>query len=308
MSKLVIKLDASAAKESSCIRRLYWNIVKGYRVSLQANDVEFGTAFHIFRKIIRTDKTLLSEALDKTCNYFSEKPMYIKPKKKYLDLEYLKQVCSMYYVNVVQDDDHIPIVTPSGEALLEQKFSLPYYTDEDVDILVCGTIDELGVITKGAHYIMDAKTTSMWNQDEFLNNYTLDAQMRWYAWCIYQYAKYFPDSIVAQFATHNFGIKIDGIFLSGKDKFEFKRSSLFPITKRDIMEFELLLNDLVTSLVRSVKSNILPFRQGTINGSCITKYGPCKFFGPCAAPDDIATGHILKNNFVQVDYNPLNFS
>jgi len=79
---LILHLDATALGRSSCMRRTYYDVVKGYTSKLKNNDMEFGQAAHLFKAEIRkgTDISFLA-GLQKAKKYYTTKPMLIKKDK-----------------------------------------------------------------------------------------------------------------------------------------------------------------------------------------------------------------------------------
>jgi hypothetical protein len=310
MQKTLIILDASALKESACGLRLFRNVVLGYRGKLNYNDIEFGSAFHLFRKIFREKGMAgMAEGMMAATDYFNNKPMLVKHNKKYLDVLFLQKTC-LSYATTYENDNFKPVVD-GGEALLELTFSFPYYVDDEVEILMAGTMDEIGKFINGTYAVCDAKTSSVWNIEDYFRSYYLSPQLLFYRWTLRKYAEMFPDTIYAKINMHDVALFIDGIFYKGKDAEPiFKRSEVFLFEDAKLNEFEQLLHREVMKLVADVKKfradpTYQPMRQGMINGACETVYGHCKYHAACAAKQAEWSEAVLKNNFVQRFYNPL---
>ena len=142
MSKILLRVDASAVKESSCSRRFFWNVVSGYREKLNTNDVEFGSAFHEFIKVMKLNGGNYAEAIMAAVERFNV-PMEIKKDKQYLTAQYLQRLCIRYWDEYVKQDSFETLTGSDGKALVEEKFSFPYYADDQVEVALCGTIDDL---------------------------------------------------------------------------------------------------------------------------------------------------------------------
>ncbi len=333
--KLLVMLDASSLSNSSCILRLFNIVVEGYKPKLENNDVCFGTAFHLFRKIFREKgEEGLAEGINVAKKYFLETPMREKPNKKYLNTTFLMKVCLGYAEKYAKDSfkpirvkvkkkiegsdnfdpgdrrDFIEIEEP----LLEIKGAFPYYVDDDIEILMAFTIDEIGKQENGIVSIMDAKTTSMWDIKSYFQSFELSPQLRFYKWALFKYAKAFPESFIGKLCDDIIGCQIDGIFYKGADKdVEYKRSDVMLFSDDPRMEeFESLIDSKVRKLVIKIKDwknrGFTPMREGMLNGSCETKYGKCDFFQSCAAIDKETRNVILDYNFIKKHYNPLSFS
>lgn len=305
MTKQLIMLDASAIKLSSCSRRLYLSVVKGYRSKVNGNDTEFGSAVHKFRAAFRQEPNY-GPAIHAATVYWETHPMYVKPQKKYLTKQHLHNVCLQYGTDILEKDNIKPLVNPvDGKALLEHRFAIEFYVDDNVEVLMCGTMDEIAKINNGAYVIQDLKTTSAYDVDDYLDSYRLSPQLLFYRTAVRRLAKKYPDSFWSDLNSQQIGCMIDGIFLKGKDVIEFKRSRPYFFTEGDIDEFELMLDTLLHKTILPHYRG-LPPREGVINGAC-TNYGKCPFFYICAAPDAIARDMMLSSQFKQEDYNPMKF-
>ena len=311
MNKTTLILDASAIKESACMLRLFNTVVLGYKGKISYNDVEFGTAFHIFRKIYR-EKGMpgMAEGMLAASAYYKDRPMLIKHNKKYLDLTFLQKVC-LEYATIYQQDNLTPVKDRDGEALLELTFAYPYYVDDEVEVLLAGTMDEIGKFHAGTYAIVDAKTTSVWDIDSYFRAYYLNAQLLFYRVALNYYASAHPESIFAEINKFDVACMIDGIFLKGATADPiFRRSEVFLFSAEQVAEFEVLLRRKIMELVGHVKmwrqdANYRPLREGMINTACETVYGPCKYHPACAAKDPQWREAVYENNFRVKSYNPL---
>lgn len=323
--KLVVILDASAFKESSCLLRLFNNTVIGYRAGINDNVIEFGTAFHLFRAHLREHgPDSFGAAVQQAVTYYKNTPMRVAPEKKYLTEAFLSTTCLGYYIKYQKDSlevirypkerfgidsDHplVPLIEPWT------KFVLPYYSDDLVDILLAGTIDEIALQSRACVLITDCKTSGVWKIKEYLDGYKLDPQLKFYVMVTEMYAELYPDSIFAELLNkYPIGAVIDGIFYKGSDApVEYKRSDIIQFTKTSITRFKQLISVRIKQLVDAIhawkKEGILPPEEGMLNGSCSTKFGPCKYATACAMPDEESRKIIMENAFRIEHYNPMNF-
>lgn len=307
MTKQTIRIDASSLKHSYCLRHFYLDVVEGFTWHQSNNDMEFGNAFHTFKNTLALTNNL-GAALLAAREYYS-RPMTIKSNKKYLTLNYLLTVCQDYE-SYWSDRNEFETLVCEGRPLSELRFSIPYYSDDFVEIKLCGTIDDLCKHKRGCYAIRDFKTTSSGDIDEYFAGYELSTQLMVYYLAVQFYAKMYPNSIWSEVVKTKFACFIDGIFLRGKDKpVEFKRSDMIFFSDERVEEFNAMLTEKCKQLaafVASIKDpNDLPKREGLLNGSCHMTFGPCKYFKVCAAPDEIAGRFILNNNFARREYNPL---
>jgi len=304
--KLIIRIDASALKESSCLRRFYWNTISGYRSRVNTNDLEFGSAFHEFVRVMKGDPGNYAAAVKAAQDRYKV-PMDIKEKKQYMTATYLTNLCISFWQEWVEKDDFETVVK-DGKPLVELKFSYPYYADDQVEVLLCGTIDDICKHKHGTYALRDYKTTSVYDSVAYLSGYLLSPQLMFYKMIVDYYGRTYPNSLFGELSTKNIACFIDGVFLSGASKPpSFKRSDVFVFNARQMAEFEKLVNQRVMELVAYVKQNVLPDRQGMVNGACQTVYGKCKYFNACIQSDEIGTIAALNKHFIQAEYNPLKF-
>lgn len=308
--KLIVMLNASAIKISGCSLNLFNTIIEGYTTKLQANDVEFGSAFHRFKAAFKKwGREGFAKGLQEAQEYFNATPMYVKSNKKYLDCKFLLQAC-LGYAETYEKDSFELLKLENGEPLIELPFCFPIHVDELCEILIVGTMDEIGKFNNGIYSIEDVKTTSVWNVDEYLNSYRLSPQLYFYRWAIRQYAKAQPDGFFAKMEQDVIGCHINGVFFKGKDKpIEYKRSDVMIFKEAELLEFELMLVDKIKQLIEIIHSWLTtgnkPPREGMLNGSCTTIFGPCKFSNACAATDKETRDIILEQSFIKRFYNPL---
>lgn len=307
MNKTILRIDASALKESACARRFYWNVVSGWRTAVNTNDIEFGSAVHEFIKVMRLNPGRYDMAIQAAQKRFSV-PMTVKDTKKYLTPTYLTTTCLNFWQDWIEKDQFETCKAEDGTPLVELKFSYPYYADDQVEVLLCGTIDDICKHKHGTYALRDYKTTSVYRADDYLAGYNLSPQLLFYKMIVDFYGRTYPDSLFGEYSKRNIACMIDALFLKGASKpAEFKRSEVFVFEPTQVAEFERLVRQRIMNLVDYVKREVLPEREGMVNGACQTVYGPCKYFGACIQRDAVGTELMLKRHYVQVEYNPLAF-
>lgn len=327
MQKTTISIDASAIKESSCGLRLFYNVVIGYKEKFPNNDIVWGKAFHTFREKFRVTRNCFA-GMTLATKQFQTTPMHEKSNKQYLTTHFITDAAMQYeieYENDMLDTvyvspdfmqlnyngvDKVPLVEPVT------RFSFPYIVEEDIDVLVCGTMDELAKQRGGNYLIVDCKTTGAWDIRSYFQGYHLDPQLLMYRFALKEYAKAHPDSIWDQIDKTQVGCMIEGVFYKGgtsggRPSITFKRSDPFYFQQWQLDEFDSLLTKICRSLIEDVRrwktTGKLPLRQGISNSSCTTKYGLCKYFGACVKVDAEARESELEYHFIKKQYNPLNF-
>lgn len=312
-SRLTIMLDASVLRDSSCMLRLYRKCIEGYTNRINSVDIEFGSAFHLYRKLIDTsDGSELSKlvALQQAMLSFQNTEKYMKQTKLHLTPEFLGRVCKDYSDTYpTQQEDYSVVVDPvTTNPLVELKIAYPYYItpEEDIEVLICGTIDKLTYCKSAGFYtIADYKTTSVWDSAKYFQPYELSCQLMFYKLLVGKFAEAYPASIIARiYSGGNIGAFIDGVFLS-KTGATFKRSEVFFYPPSRMLEFELLVRQKMYSLISLIRSKNLT-RDGMLNGSCEKVYGLCNFFQSCCEEDSSNRQMILDEQFVKRTYNPMN--
>lgn len=308
--KLTVILDASAFSTSSCLLRLFLTVVEGYTEKIQNNDVEWGSAFHKFRAHYREHgESGIGLAINKATTYYENKPMRIKSNKKYLTKEFLLTACMEYAVKY-EKDNIVPVRTSSGEVLLELRFAFPYYIDPLVEILLAGTMDEIGKIKNGIYVVPDCKSSGVWNVEEYFTSYQVSSQLYFYRWALKKYGEMYPDSIFGEIAKDEVGVLIDGVFYKGAvEPIVYRRSNVMLLSQNTLVEFEHLIKDKVMELVSFIyiwlKEKVKPPRFGILNGACKTPYGLCPFAISCASNDNLTQEAILEAQFIKRFYNPM---
>ena len=309
--KLTIMLDASGLSESACGLRLFNTIIAGYKQKLNYNDMEFGTAFHKFRaKFKEHGEDGIAAGIIEAKKHYEETPMLWKSQKKYMTREYLVNACVLY-ATTYADDDYTPVEI-NGEKAIELKFAIDYYSDDKVDLILSGTIDDVSKMRNGPYTIIDAKTTSVWDKTTYFNGYNLSPQLFFYRLAIAEYAKRAPNSVFGEMQQTEVAIVIDGIFCSGKDKpVDLKRSIPIIIKEDTLAEFKILVDRKVQRVVDIAHAWLdkgeKPLREGMVNGACEGKFGACKFFPACSGVDAWCREEMMSRLYVKRFYNPLEF-
>lgn len=315
--KLIFMIDASAMRESGCMRRLYWTTVSGYRGKIPANDMVYGSAFHKFAELLDRTSGNVSEALIAAHKIYQPAHYFIKETKSYLTLDHLTKTCMDYFSKVWlrkrERNDEFELLWADGQPLVEKKFCFPYMSCPQFDLLMSGTMDKLGKFRGGCYGIGDYKTTMSWGDTlKYFHSYRLDPQFRIYTLMLYKLAEMYPGSVYEEMVRGRLSFFIEGVFYSKAQPTVFERSEVFHIKKDALDRFEQILKQRVQMLAAHILQNLnteeqIPFEEGTLNGNCQNKFGDCKFYNVCAAPDSVAQGHLLRNQFVQRYYNPLEF-
>ncbi len=303
--KLELNIDASSLSESGCILRWKNVVIDGFREKISGASLVYGSAFHKFQEtMIRTHgdvhkaKVAMSEVFNR--------PKQQSKTSWLLDERHLFSTCYTYWEDVVLKDSQFDLLLlPNDEPAVEQTFSFRYYEDDHIIVNLCGTIDRIGKVKNGCYVIRDYKTTSKYNVREYLNEYRMSKQLRFYRLALRIMAQRYPESVLGQIGATNVGARIDGVFLKARPTDNvYESSDVFLFSDESINEFESLLQVYIGKLSEAVAKNHFP-REGIINGSCQSQY-KCKFWNVCQAPAEIRPV-MLERDFNKVVYNPLKF-
>jgi hypothetical protein len=315
-TKRIIKIDASALKNASCMLAFYNTVVEGYTTELNNNDVEFGSAVHLFIKIMFETDGNFATAMKAARNYYENKKMIVKYQKKYLDVLHLCKTCTDYWFWLQnKGSDFQVLVNPTtGIPAVEITFSIKYYEDDYVIIYLEGTIDKLGKFINGCYAIGDYKTTSSRDAMEYFIAYRASTQLKFYLFCIKLYAQQNPGSMIAEACkVGQIGAFIDGVFLNGKDKTDFHRSEIFFFKDEEMATYKILLDQKITKLVEHIRDNTIPLPEGMLTDTCSKPENSvggawrCRFWNACTQPDSIARQHVFNHHFVKRPYEPTMF-
>jgi len=303
-----ILLDASAMRESSCILRLYHKVVQGYTKIVQPNDLVFGSAFHCFAKVkdeTGDEMTALAEAV----SYYRKTPKYIKPKKEYLDENYLTSTC-LSLSSAFTPDIYDIVRFDNGKPFVEQRIAYPYYVtpERDIEVVLCGTLDKLMFNRVAGFYVIsDYKTTSLWNSQQYFEIYSLSTQLMMYKLLLTLYAKLLPEvSLLQKVSTQPLGCLIEGVFIQPSKSARFERSEVYWFSQEKMEEFErglhLFIQEKLVPAIRAPNERL--YREGILNGSCERVFGRCDFAGVCESEGE-RRDEILNEEFGRMAYNPL---
>ncbi len=112
--KHIVVLDASAVRTSACMLRIWHTVINGYRQKVMPNDVEYGSAFHLFVSEMKRQDGNMHVAMKEARNYWKNTPMFIKPKKLYLNEAHLQMTCMQYWEYVGGVDTKETLITENG--------------------------------------------------------------------------------------------------------------------------------------------------------------------------------------------------
>lgn len=307
--KTVINLNASSLRDSSCLLAWHRKVVEGYRAPRNSCDIVYGTAVHKFIDTMFKTSGNLAAARDAALLAFRV-PKFDKPKKLHMsDERHMLSTCFNLWEDHLSKDTTFEVVRlPNGQPATECTFSFKYRETESCVVNLVGTIDTIGKIRGGCYAIRDFKTTSSWDSDNYLANYEMSSQLRFYVMALKLAAEREPDSVLGQIGKTQVGAFIDAIFIKPKSCDNVvERSEVFQFKDKDLAEFRAGIDDFVTEICEAERcKETHPIkRQGIVTGCCEKKFGRCDFWNVCKTNDPTIAALLLKRDFVQQPYDPL---
>ena len=345
--KIVIRVNASSLKESTCMLRWTNTILHGYHGCASSAAAVYGVAIHKYvDTMFKTDGDMRL-ARDRMLAAFRVPKFPAGKNSQHLEDErHLIPTAYNVWDDLVMKDDKYEVMkitskcwwcegngcTEPNEAncnvggggfgpkcehcngtgmkeqpATEVTFSVKFYEDAFCIIYLEGTIDTLGKIKGGCYAIRDFKTTSQYKKDEYLGDYEMSPQLKFYTLAWRLMAEQFPDSLLGQTGATNTGVFIDGIFLKAKvTDIEYQRSKVFIFTEQQISDFRKMLLKLCERLsdaAVAIKAEIQIPPEGLLNGSCKGEWGKCCYWNACMAGSNYQ--RVIDSNFKKKEYNPL---
>lgn len=275
--KKIIFLNASALKNSACIRRLALTL--GCSLGSESSIATFyGEAFHVFLAELFRGKDFI-KALESATDFFNNKPPNIF--EDHRNLEHLQEATTKYKLEYFYDN--LKTVTVNNEPIVEKTFAveaddlLP--ENSNYRLVLFGTIDAVCIDGQGDTVLVDHKTTSVFRKESYLEAYLTSTQLMFYKYVLKRYANKFPELS----GLSDVFCQINGIFLnkSGKST-QFMRSEKIHFSDAKIAMFEDMLKTILARLVNAFDSPSTPKPEGFITNVCNSAFGLCPFFRPCA--------------------------
>ena len=306
MSKRIIRIDASGIRGAAgCLRKLFLTVVSGYTSGKLLNDIEYGSAFHVFKQELYLTSNAFA-AFQAGSNYFRKRELnddgkpndnfVIRKNKEWLNLIHLCDTMTAYVdlVGEKHEKDNLTLLKrQDGVPRVEQTFEIPLHEDDEFIIFLVGTIDGVGQLRDGCHVIADTKTTATWDTKGYFAPYKMNPQIATYLWSVRWHLK--NKVGLSELEGKEVRAVIDGVFLSKTNPTKFERSEAFRYTDNMLDDFEIGLMGIVNELIQHIRTGKIPYREGLVHDSCGGKFKDvCPFFNACALPDD--------DSFVSVSY------
>jgi len=298
-----ILIDASALKESACLRRFNYMVVQGYRESVDGSyKAAYGNAMHRALKAFYSGENL-AKAIDLAVAYYEPYTQFIPQNEWRTPIHLIKSIRYYYRVGypfkLLTDNDNKPV--------LEVKFKIPYLKHTTMsnitDIYLVGTIDLISDY-EGTVCLVDHKTHAPFHKGQsalskFFKEYELSIQGMFYSWCYNQLTKqgYLPLVINGLFLYKN-TFNEDGKF----DGLQISQSQIITYPQSVMEEFITWAHQQIGLLVEMLDAHYIKPNFTCCNG----RFYPCKFFDYCKLPEQIQT-QAIEANMQRITYNPLAF-
>lgn len=317
--------SSALSQKSTCNLRLRYTICDGYvpygKDIGDYNDVHYGTCWHLYRQVLAATGGNHYKALVEAmgCWHKKEAQLISRGKhKNYITKDFLGGTILNFSNQYKMSADNPSwwnsvgnfsyFIRKDGSAFTEQKIQFPYYSCDSFDLILVGTIDALGFIND-SFVLLDDKTTSSYDIDDFFAKYKSSNQMMLYTWMIRKLSEMYPESELGQIFTDypNFSTSIFGVFHSAKEV-QFKRSPLITFNHRQMESFEaalvIKLAEIQELCHNFVNHPTYKHREGFINGMCLPYGSPCPYVAACTSESEEDEEATLKAMFQQKPYNP----
>ena len=309
--KFIMLFDASAYARADCHKNMFFLIVKGLNSGKKDHKMEYGTAFHAalahyytHRRHSQTSaeiKALQAQSLGKAVAHFMQPDIEI-PEDDYRTISHLVGCLGQYFNRYETDPiEALRLRLPDGteQALVEQKFAIPFYSDGLLEVMLSGTVDLVAYYFDQLIFIDHKSTSATWVKG-YLAEYDLSAQLMMYAMIL---KKLFPALIDSYYGI---GAMINGIFLRKSGTNDFQRSDVQHFTPEQITAFEEHLTETVMRIAAAFHAwffNGTPFKQNFTQ--CNTKFG-CPYKRLCKA-GELDRARMIEEDYVLRAYDPRAF-
>lgn len=304
-TKIELNINASSLPNSACLLSWHRTVVDGYLDKLHSVKMVYGIAFHKYEHIMYQTGDMALAKIEGLASFRQDKVSRKNDPDWYRDEGHFLYTCFDVWTNfALLDFDYQIILKPDGKPATEVTFSIPFYEDDIIIVNVCGTIDKIGKIKHGCYAVGDWKTTAAWDYKEYLRNYDMKSQLRFYILALKLMHKFFPESQLGQIGAGQVGGFIDGVFLKDKPyELSVKRSDTFQFNDLDLFEKSLLKR--IKQFSEAIHDGTVTLKEGILLNTCERKYFKCPFFPVCRANNPAIESIMLQRDFKQEKYDPL---
>lgn len=290
--RYVMRVDSSLYRETDCLRYVFFKLIQGLTQPSGGSKnpvMEYGTAGHKFLQA-RYDGKSFEEQLSVAHKHFSD-PAIAVTDNEWRNIGHLTNTLVAYDLFYRTNGDLLSATST------ELRFAFPFFKTSRVEVVLCGTIDLVGLFNKQP-VIADHKFTSAWSVYEYLAEYDLSPQLMIYKWI---YDKMFGTNV---------GCMINGIFIGKAKPVKFQRSDIITFSEAQMANLEAHLTSKVATIVEMFEKYLdgqLTFPPNYC--ACIKRYGekasPCAYTMLCKQPSVEDGLSIADSMFVKKAYDPM---
>ena len=290
--KPVFMINASLLRDGECMYKVFLKAVQGFKPRGGGYKADFGNAIHRGLKLWYAGKSL-EDCLAAVEKYHREHVN--APEDSEYTVGHALSVMG-YYASVYEKGDDIAPLSIEDEPLLEMPFIEKVYSSDDFDVVICGTIDMIGVrnlLGRNYNVVIDHKTTGHSMPDKHLEGFKLSAQGMLY---VMHCRDKFP-----QLGTIDF--MINGIYLR-KKPYVLRRSQIIHFTQPQLESYRQYVWDFIERLGKAWKLGV--FHQNF--NKCQGRFNaPCEYADLCFIDDPKDRLGAAMLSYDQETYDPTKF-
>jgi len=303
-----LNINASSLRNSSCLLHWFRTIGEGYCEPIFSDKIVYGIAVHKFLDVMYQSGDM-ALAKEEALKVFRQKKASDAKSEHMSDERHFMWTCFDVWNNYAAVDTEFQIaLKPDGKPATEVTFSIPFHRDDTVNVNLCGTIDKIGKFQGGCFAIGDWKSTStpLYRAQQYLDDYDMKSQLRFYLLSLKLMNRFFPDSQLGKIGENRIGAFIDGIFIGQKPSdLKIKRSAVFQFPQYDLDSFEQSLLKRIKQLSSALADGTIGLKEGIVMNTCEMRYSKCSFYTVCRSNNPQLEEMLLKRNFIKKTYDPL---
>jgi len=306
-----IYFDNSLLTTTFCSRKMFYTQIAELQTWEDKISSIYGNAGHRFLRALYEMETPPNDCIGVASEYYLEKiEGLILPPREIRTLEHLQAVCLNYIQETFPKMFHtfpLKTVNTEGEPVVgtEVEFSLPYKVSGEYEIVLCGTIDKIYLDSEGKIRIRDYKFTSSWDKRGYLTKAAHLSSLRFYSMMLKDFLglNYYPAA------------ELEVIFLSRIKKSNPRLTDVSEVQISPLVEFyeddmKIFRSQLETTMSRWTTS----LSKGTDKEhwpmdwfQCSGYWGDCPYGDLCKADRDPGLFEVLKEQYTNKGYKPLEF-
>lgn len=289
-SDVIVPVNASLLKRSSCERAMHMIQVGGYKEKVVDDILATGTALHKYYAILDGEGDEI-KALGTALAMAPKDP---------------KTQAALRALFMARPRLNPPIFTKAGQPFIEQELVVPWRryvweadgVQHNKVVVLYGTLDRL-ILSNNILVIQDYKTSLYYKTEDALRKYNYEIQFEYYKWLFYNWAHLFLPLPLANLARDcRLTSQVLIAQLSTNTRWTIGPMVGFTPAKAELIEsiVEQCVEDVILPL------QLTPYAKpnGMLSNSC----GYCQFKGFCHAPDERTAQMLLEAKFDRIRYGP----